>query len=73
LAEGFEFGVAAVIAGGDDQGFGFEEVVAGVVAAGHGEVVVGEVKAHTGSGGDAVDFVEVVVGAAGEESAGEMM
>ena len=28
LAEGFEFGVAAVVAGGGDQGFGFEEVVA---------------------------------------------
>jgi hypothetical protein len=28
VAEGFEFGVAAVVAGGGDQGFGFEEVVA---------------------------------------------
>ena len=30
--------------------------------------VVGEVKAHAATGGDAEDFIEVVVGAAGEES-----
>ena len=68
LAEGFEFCVAAVVAGLGDQGFGFEEVIAGFVVAGHGEVVVGEVKTHAGSCGDAEDFVEVVRGAAGEES-----
>src|SRR5205807_2506866 len=38
-----------------------------------GEVVVGEVEAHAGAGGDAEDFVEVMGRAAGEERAGEMV
>ena len=36
-------------------------------AAGHGEVVVGEMEPHAGAGGDAEDFVEVVGRAASEE------
>jgi len=50
------------------RGFGFLDVVLAGGAggsAGHGEVVVGEVELHAGAGGDAVDFGEVLVRAAG--------
>jgi hypothetical protein len=60
-AEGGKRGIAAVVAGGVDEGFGFGEVALG-------EVVVGEVEAHPGAGGDAEGFFEVVGRAAGEES-----
>ena len=61
-SEGGGFLVAAVVAGFVDERFGFFEVFEGAVAAGHGEVVVGEVEAHAGAGGDLVDFGEVGVG-----------
>ena len=75
LAEAGEVGVAAVVAGGLDEVGGFLGVFAGfgLVAVGEVErglfqVVVGEVEAHAGTGGDFVHFVEVVLGAAGEEA-----
>ena len=76
-AELGEVGVAAVVAGLGDQGFGLVEVVEGLGAvggeevAGHGEVVVGEVESHAGAGGDLEDFLEVVGGSSGEEGARE--
>lgn len=64
-AEGGGFFVAAVVAGFLDELFGFFEVFERAVAAGHGEMVVGEVESHAGAGGDFVDFGEVGVGGSG--------
>jgi hypothetical protein len=56
----FEFLSPAVVAGFVDQAFGLGQIALG-------EVVVGEVQPHAGAGGDAENFIEVRVGAAGEE------
>src|SRR5579863_2455589 len=63
-AEFGEFGIAAVVDGFVDEAFGFGEVA-------FGEMVVGEVKAHAGAGGDFEDFLEVVGSAAGEMGEGK--
>src|SRR5262245_22645632 len=63
-----------------NQDFGFFEVGAGCtvvarresIACGD-EVIVGEVKAHAGAGGDAKGFVEIVGSAAGEEGERELL
>jgi hypothetical protein len=47
------------------EGFGTVAVAKG--ESGGGEVVVGEVETHAGSGGDAEDFVEILKRAAGEQ------
>src|SRR5271157_1475867 len=65
-AEGGKLAVAAVVAGGVDEGFGFGEVAAG-------EVVVREVEAHAGAGGDAEGFFEIVGRAACEEAEGKVV
>ena len=62
-----------MIAGFGDQAGGLFEMVAGAVAARHGEMVIGEVETHAGAGGDAEDIVEVAGRAAGEEGAGKVV
>lgn len=55
-----------MVAGDVDEGFGFGEVALG-------EVVIGEIEAHAGAGGDAEGFVKVVGRAAGEEGSGKVV
>jgi hypothetical protein len=55
-----------VIPGLVDEPFGFLDIA-------FGEVIIGEVKTHAGSGGDFADFFEIVIGAASEESAGKVV
>ena len=56
-----------MIAGFVDESRRFFEMLAGAMEASHGEVVVGQVKSHTGAGRDGVGFFEVEWCAAGEE------
>ena len=50
---------------------GFVDEALGLGEIALGKVVVGEVEAHAGAGGDAEDLVEVSGRAAGEEGVGE--
>ena len=53
-------------------GTGFVVAAFAEVEAGLGEVGVREVEFHAGAGGDFEDFIEVVLGATGEEAEGEI-
>jgi hypothetical protein len=62
----FQLGIAPMVAGFVDQAFGFREIA-------NGEVIVGKVEPHTGTGGDAEGLVEIVGRATGSEAEGQKL